>query len=722
MLEAIAQACGLHAAGTMLLCERLRAYLRDKQMLLVLDNCEHLLAAAPIIANIIATAPAVHVLATSRSALHIQGEHTFAVPPLPLPDLTQLPALDALAEQPAVALLLARTRAHNPRFALTEADAADLAAICVRLDGLPLAIELAAARLKLLTPRALLKRLDHRLALLTHGPRDLPDRQQTLRATIDWSYRLLDPSERALFEQLAVFAGSWTLEAAEAVGGGWEFSTLNPTPNPQPPSPILDGLAALVDKSLVQQVTAFDGEPRFQMLEIIREYALEHLEQRGLAALAAERHAAYFCARAEAAARHLHAHDAARWLAQIDDDHANMLAALDWMHSHADRSTVLRFVRALGWFWIIRGYLHEGREWVARTLLLPPAHATSDEAIVAHASQNSQDLEMLAEAYLTAGYLYFFQGDFLTARAYGHVCVALRRALGESGKLALALFALSATYWLNGDYVQGLVPHTEGQALAERLGDAEALAWVSLDRGRDARHRGKPREARDWLDAALAYYRQRGDVWMVAHVLLDLAPVLLALGEDRLAASHATESLAISRALKSQVAIAYALNDLGEIARYGGNCAQAFEHYTESLQLFRRMGNRSDAPRLLHNLAYVALCQGQPDRAASLFHESLAAFHTQRIERGIAESLVGLACVATMREQPLRAARLWGAAEAICAGEGWDLWPPDQLEYARYLARARTASNSAAFAAAWQAGRGLTLAEAIVEGMDERAN
>jgi hypothetical protein len=205
---------------------------------------------------------------------------------------------------------------------------------------------------------------------------------------------------------------------------------------------------------------------------------------------------------------------------------------------------------------------------------------------------------------------------------------------------------------------------------------------------------------------------------MVAHVLLDLAPVLLALGEDRLAASHATESLAISRALKSQVGIAYALNDLGEIARYGGNCAQASEYYTESLQLFRRMGNRSDAPRLLHNLAYVALCQGQPDRAASLFHESLAEFHAQRIERGIAESLVGLACVATMREQPLRAARLWGAAEAICAGEGWDLWPPDQLEYARYLARARTASDSAAFAAAWQVGRGLTLAEAIAEGMD----
>jgi predicted ATPase/DNA-binding SARP family transcriptional activator len=724
VLEVIAQACGLHATGATALGERLRAYLRDKQMLLVLDNCEHVLAAAPMIAGLIATAPAVHVLATSRSALHIQCEHTFVVPPLPLPDLAQLPSLEALAEQPAMALLLARARAHNPRFVLTEADAADLAAICVRLDGLPLAIELAAARLKLLAPRALLKRLDHRLALLTHGPHDLPDRQQTLRATIDWSYRLLDRGERALFEQLAVFAGSWTLEAAEAVASELRIENEQLKSEHSPTLSILksqfsvfNGLVALLDKSLVQQILNDDGEPRFQILETIREYALEHLEQNGGAGLAAERHAAHFCARAEQAAQYLPTPDAAHWLAQLDDDHANLLAALEWMRSQGHRSAMVRFVQSLGWFWIMRGYLHEGREWVARTLPPPPIDATSDEAILAHAGLPRHDRALLAEAYSTAGHLFFFQGDFLTARTYGHATVTLRRRLGEDGQLALALLTLSAAYWLSGDYAQGMALRDEGQALAERLGDAEALAWLLLERGRDARHRGKPREARGWLDAALAFYRQRGDMWMVAHVLLDLAPVLLALGEDQLAAVYAAEALAISRALKSQVAIAYALNDLGEIARYGGDCAQAATHYAESLQLFRRMGNRSDTPRLLHNLAYVALCQNQPERAAALFHESLAAFHDQRIERGIAESLVGLACVATMREQPLWAARMWGAAEQICIAQGWDLWPPDQIEYARYLARARAASDGAAFSAAWQAGRGLALADAVAEAM-----
>jgi predicted ATPase/DNA-binding SARP family transcriptional activator len=365
VLEAIAQACGLHEVDKMSLGEQLR----DKQLLLVLDNCEHLPAAAPVIADLIAAAPTICVLATSRSVLRIQGEHTLAVMPLPLPDLTQLPPLDVLAEQPSVALLLARVRAHNPRFVLTKEHATDLAAICVRLDGLPLAIELAAAHLKLLAPHALLKRLDRRLALLTHGPRDLPDRQQTLRTTIDWSYRLLDPSERALFEQLAVFAGSWTLEAAETVCGIADCRSQIADDESQSiiynlQSTILDGLAALLDKSLIQPIAGPDGEPRFQMLETIREYALERLRARGDERAAHHRHAIYFCQFAERRAPGFHSAE----IATADRDYHNIRAALHWAIQTGEYLVAARIAGAIFWYWDTRGFIEEGQSWIAQLL------------------------------------------------------------------------------------------------------------------------------------------------------------------------------------------------------------------------------------------------------------------------------------------------------------------------------------------------------------------
>jgi predicted ATPase len=214
VIDAIAQACGLHATGAVALGDEVRSYLRGKQLLLVLDNFEHLLPAAVPVADLMAAAPGLRILATSRSVLNLSGEQIFPVPPLPLPDLARLPAPSDLAQQPTVALLLDRTRAHTPAFQINASNAADIAAICVHLDGLPLAIELAAARLKTLSPRALLKRLDQRLSVLDRGPRDLPDRQRTLRAAIEWSYRLLDLHMQRLFEHLAVFAGGWTIEAA----------------------------------------------------------------------------------------------------------------------------------------------------------------------------------------------------------------------------------------------------------------------------------------------------------------------------------------------------------------------------------------------------------------------------------------------------------------------------------------------------------------------------
>jgi predicted ATPase/DNA-binding SARP family transcriptional activator len=711
VLDAIAQACGIQGAGIASLGEALRVALVGRNVLLLLDNAEHLLPAARDLAELLAALPDLHLLVTSRSVLHLSGEQVFPVPPLPLPSLAELPAPNLLARQPAVALLVARTQALNPQFALTHENAAALASICVRLDGLPLALELAAARLRLMTPQALLKRLSHRLALLTHGPQDLPERQRTLRAVIAWSYGLLDSPERALFERLAVFAGSWSLEAAEALG--W---LAGPTGLP-PSEGLLDSLTALVDASLVQQLPGADGEPRMQLLETIREFALERLEERGVQDVVADAHMRYYSAQAEQAAAQLRTGDAPRWLARLDQDHANLLAALERAEALADRGAVLRLATALTPFWAMRGYLHEGRYWLERTLRVGPSAAQPD------GRYDETERALLAQTYLAAVNLYFLQGEYAAAAAYAAASVELWRGLDNPSQRSIALITLAASYALAGDFSAALAPLTEGEALARSEGDAEARAWLALDLGRTARHRGRPREAREQLEAAAAYYRGQGDLWFLATLLLDLAPVLLVLGEEAAAQAHAAEALAIARQLASQTLIANALNDLGEIARYRGQLDEAEAFYRESLLLLQRMGNRSELPRLLHNLAQLALGRGDFGQAAALFSQSLALFAERQIERGVIEGLIGLAALAAAQSRPLDAAQLWGAAEAFSEGEGWELWPPDQLAYARAVAQARSRSEGVAFERAWQSGRGLTRVEArrLADGVAQHA-
>jgi predicted ATPase len=371
VLDAIAQACGLRVTGDVALGDELHSYLREKQLLLVLDNFEHLLPAAVAAAELLAVAPKLRIIATSRSVLNLSGEQIFPVSPLPLPDLAQLPQPAELAAQPTVALLLARTRAHTPSFQLDASNAADIAAICVRLDGLPLAIELAAARLKALSPGALLKRLDHRLTVLDRGPRDLPDRQRTLRAAIEWSYRLLDLHVQRLFERLAVFAGGWTLEAAEDVCGSWGLGdeSWNAGANPPTrishlPPPVLDGLQTLIDSHLIILEAAPAEQPRFGMLETIREYALERLHARGGERAARQSHADYFCRFAELSAPGFHSAE----IATADRDYHNIRAALHWALQAREYTLAARVVSSVFWYWDTRGLIEEAHLWIAQAL------------------------------------------------------------------------------------------------------------------------------------------------------------------------------------------------------------------------------------------------------------------------------------------------------------------------------------------------------------------
>src|SRR6266702_2831716 len=355
----VARALGVSEANGQALTERLLEYLRPRELLLLLDNTEQLLSAAPLATQALDAAPRLTLLVTSREPLRVRDERVVPVLPLALPDAEQLPDLETLAQVPAVALFVERVREVQPAFALTAANAQAIAEICRRLDGLPLALELAAARSNVLPPEALLARLEHRLPLLTRGARDVPQRQQTLRNTIAWSYDLLDESDKALFRRLAVFVGGFTLEAVQAVCVLDAASTMSSSASDK--DAVLDQLAQLLDKSLVQSQQGSGGEPRFSMLETIHEYATEQLVASGEAITVQERHADYFLQLSEEADPQMFAPEREVWMERLDREEANLRAALAW--SKADKSAVqtgLRLGGALAFYWFLRDYVREG--------------------------------------------------------------------------------------------------------------------------------------------------------------------------------------------------------------------------------------------------------------------------------------------------------------------------------------------------------------------------
>jgi predicted ATPase/DNA-binding XRE family transcriptional regulator len=415
----IGHVLGVKEAGEQPLVEGLKAHLSAKDLLLVLDNFEQVLAAAPLVADLLKRARCLKVLVTSRAVLHLYGEHEFPVPTLAVPDLKHLPQLASLTQVGAVALFVQRAQAARPDFQITEGIAPAVAEICVRLDGLPLAIQLAAAQVKLLPPPALLARLAHRLQVLTRGARDLPARQRTLRSTIDWSYNLLDADEQVLFQRLGVFAGGWTLEAATAICNADGALMAD----------VLDGLQALVDKSLVQQVAEPDGEPRFGMLETIREYALEQLAKSGGADTIQHQMVQYYLFLIHCAELPMHGPEQVAWLDRLQSEYDNTRAALTWSFGAApDAEAGVRLAAGLLWFWDLRGYLTEGRTWLKRAL--------TRESRVSGPTR--------AMALLGAGWLACEQGDPSQAVSWLEESLALFREQGDQRGSAWALDFLGA--------------------------------------------------------------------------------------------------------------------------------------------------------------------------------------------------------------------------------------------------------------------------------------
>jgi len=539
VVSRIAQSVGLQESAAEAPFEGLSNFLRDKHMLLMLDNFEGVIDAASLVSELLAECPDIKILATTRASLRI-SEHEFQVPPLELPELDYLPDIDELARHSAVRLFVERAQAAKADFALTDANARIIAEICHRLDGLPLAIELAAVRVKLLPPAVLLDRLSSRLDLLTGGARDLPARQQTLRNAIDWDYTLLDVEEQKLFRRLSVCRGGFSIEAAGVVVAAAGDMNID----------LLDGLDSLAGKSLLRQVPSLQDEPRFGMLQTIREYALDVLEASGEGEATCSAHARFYLAEAEKATEEFRGPDQVRWLEILELDNDNFRDALEWAQRTDNWSLLLRLTAGMAQFWSIRGYHSEGRQWIGialeRTKGITSLHRTR---VLAGGA-------MLARARV----------DFVEGRRLLEECIDAQRRLGDEAGVALSTKDLG-----NLEVDQGNIEAAEDlyrQSLAEwrRLENQQGVAQTLNNIGFITQIKGDQTEAMKMLDESLAIFRQLRDKQGIARALMNIAVSTRELGDFTRAVRLSRESLVLWRQLGDKWDVGDCLEDLaGEL-------------------------------------------------------------------------------------------------------------------------------------------------------------
>ena len=651
----IAAAAAISPAPDQPIARELARVLRPRQTLLLLDNCEHLLpATAELVAALLAACPALQVLATSRAPLRVRGEREVPVDPLPLP-AAEAASVEIFTQNEAVRLFTDRARAVRPAFSVETSNAATVAALCRRLDGLPLAIELAASWIRFIPPDTLLERLSQRLLDVTGGARDLPARQQTIRDAIAWSYDLLGADERTLFHRLAVFAGGCSLEAAEVVGGYDRAFD------------VVTALQRLSEQSLVRQDAVLSGEPRFSMLETIREFGLERLQTSSERDLVHRTHLAYVVELAEAyyASRYSPAESAeanqTRVLERLDAEHPNVRAALTWALTH-DSQAALHLAGILMWFWEFRGRASEGRAWLEAVLALPDAAAPSAAR---------------ARALQAAGNLAFYQGEITRAMSFREEALSVRRAVGDRRGVVTSLCTVGGT--------------------AVEQGDLQRAEWL--------------------LEEGLAGARALGHEFVITMALNGLGELAIEQGDFERAAAVFEEALSRAREVADQLRVADYLSNLGRVARRRGDSSRAVAHFEEALSLYRELQERSGVATSLRELARIAVEHGDSAQAVALLREALALLEEIRDSRGIAASLETAAQVIGS-SRPAEAVRLLGVATAVREAIGSPLRPSQRAEYERLVEATRAALGEEAFTTAWAAGAAMPPERAVVEVLD----
>ncbi len=621
----------------------------------MLDNFEQVVSAAPQLVDLLAACPRLKLLVTSREVLHVRAEREFAVPPLALPDPKHLPELAALAHYAAVTLFIERAQAVKSDFQVTDANARAVAETCVRLDGLPLALELAAARVKLFPPQALLAQLEQRLQVLTHGARDAPVRQQSLRNTLAWSYELLTAEEQRLFRRLSVFVGGCTLQAIEALCAALEKSN--------EVGRVVDGVASLIDKSLLQQTEQEADEPRLVMLETIREYGWGALIVSGEMETTRQAHALYYLTLAEEAEPELRGPQQVVWLERLEREYDNLRAALRWSLERGDvgdnSEMALRLAGALGRFWEVRGHWSDGWNFLERAL----------------AGSKGVAVPVQVKALKAAANLAFAPSDNDRAEALYEECLVRCRELGDTAGIALSLRRLGAIAARRGNLVVAISLTEESLALFREVGDKQGIAMALNNLASSIGDLGRREYARaiSLLEEALALFREVGDKQGIALALCLLGEVALQQGDTVKARMLLEESVALSGEIGYRHGTDESLSLLGGVATSEGDYAAARAFYEESLAIKREVGDNTKIPFCLEGLADVVALQGDP----------------------------------------VWAARLWGTAEALREAMGTPLPPVYRAGSERSVAATRTQLGEKAFVTAWAEGRKMTLEQAL---------
>lgn len=703
VLNAIAAALGIVEERGAALLVTLQAHLRSRTFLLVLDNFEQVVDAAVLVKALLVEADGLKVLVSSREPLHIYGEHEFPVPPLALPDVNRLPPLEALILYPAIELFVERAKAVQPLFALTTTNAAAIAHICAWLDGLPLAIEMAAAQIKWLSPQNVLAQLRGRLTALTGGLRDLTPRQQTLRGAIDWSYNLLAPDECRLFIHLSVFMGGCTVAAAEAVLG--EQTSLLPL------------LHALIEKNLLRHTITPAGDLRFWMLAVMREYAQERLEMSGAAATARSRHAAYYQAQVVLATPELNGAQQVRWLNLLEADHNNLRAALEWYLQHdLPQGFALATMLAEG-FWVIRGHFGEGRAWFEKLL----AQAASESGAQLPAATHAAALR--ASVRLALG-----QGDLPTAAALAQASLTLFEQIGDQQGKCTALRMLASVALHQSNYAQAIALYQQALTQAQAAGDQAEAAAILNGLGLVAKDQGDYARAAEFHQQSYARYQALNDQIGMARSLMYLSIVAYWRGDYRAAAALAQQCVTLQSERGDSISIAFAREIQAMAVAKTGDLAQGMHLLEKCLEHFQSISNKSGLALILNDMGLVAHWQGNYAQAIQLHQQGLQAAWQIGDKRRMAFCLEGIAMACgqwaaqstpqstvegLVQRYQWRAIQLFGAVAALRTQIGAPLPPTERADYEASLAQVRVGVNPATFAATWAKGEAMSLEQAV---------
>jgi predicted ATPase/DNA-binding SARP family transcriptional activator len=703
--RAVAKTLGVHEVPDQSVSQTVADYLADKHLLVVLDNCEHVIEpCAQIAAELLARCPGLQILATSREPLNIAGENLWQVPAFAAPDPAQLALVDLLLQYESLRLFVERAAAVQPGFALTPENARAVAEICQRLDGIPLAIELAAARVKVLTVEQiaayLTGALGARFALLTQGSRAAMPRHQTLRATVDWSYALLDEAERTLFRQVAVFHGGFTLDALAQIVD-FEGAGARPLPRRSPSNapPVLDLLTQLVDKSLVM-VEPQPGQNRYRMLETLREYALEQSPDGDEMKRVQRRHAEYFLHLAQQAAPNLSSSQQHSWLGRLEIEHPNLRAALDYLIADADGDRALRLATALHRFWDYRGYVGEGREWLRKALAIRETAALEAPARALHAAgwlayrqgdlgqarqlldeglflfEQAEDEYGIVDILQLLSIIDMDQGDYTAAQQRLEQGLNLARALNYESGIALYLDRLGSLAWDHDRFADAGAFHGESRRINQLLGEDLNVAFQSLAIGDAERMLGNLDAARAYYDECLQIAQTLGHKGLTGAVLKSMGMLAFKQEDYGRARQYGEDALRIFRELGDRVHTGFALGNLGDVARKLGAYSQALAYYSQYLQIMHEVGYKWPTFFALEDIAY-------------LLRE------------------------AEQHAEP--AVRFMSAAERLRRETGIDVAPYQQEKHDRVSTGLRQQLGDSRFDKLWQEGHATPLAEIVAE-------